>query len=203
MQPAVLPAWVAPPRDVLAGAPATGLDRAEAERRLAEFGFNEPVAPSRVSPVRQILERFSNPLVLVLLLASVVSGVLGDVENAAIVFGIVVLGVAIESLKMRRANRAAESLAARVAHTIAQPRRWDIRVIRRFMLWIAPVSSVFDLLTFWYLLRQLHAGHALFHPGWFVESLVTQTLAFLFLTVVAYVASVIAIRHLVLREAMS
>jgi Mg2+-importing ATPase len=62
------------------------------------------------------------------------------------------------------------------ASFIHKPRRWDIRLIRRFMLFIGPVSSVFDFLTFAVLLHLFHAGEALFHTGWFVESLATQTL---------------------------
>jgi len=57
-----------------------------------------------------------------------------------------------------------------------KPRRWDIGLIRRFMLVIGPVSSLFDFLTFFVLLHLFHAGEALFHTGWFVESLATQTL---------------------------
>ena len=56
------------------------------------------------------------------------------------------------------------------------PQRWDLRLIRNFMLFIGPVSSVFDLLTFFVLLKVFHAGEVLFHTGWFVESLATQTL---------------------------
>ena len=51
-----------------------------------------------------------------------------------------------------------------------------MRVIRDFMLFIGPISSLFDLLTFYVLLRAFHAGPSLFHTGWFVESLATQTL---------------------------
>jgi len=57
-----------------------------------------------------------------------------------------------------------------------RPQRWDIRVIRNFMLCIGPVSSLFDFLTFWVLLHVFHAGEAEFHTGWFVESLSTQVL---------------------------
>jgi Mg2+-importing ATPase len=57
-----------------------------------------------------------------------------------------------------------------------KPRRWDIGIIRRFMLVIGPVSSLFDLLTFAVLLKVFHASEAVFHTGWFVESLATQTL---------------------------
>jgi Mg2+-importing ATPase len=59
---------------------------------------------------------------------------------------------------------------------IAKPQRWNIRVIRNFMLWIGPLSSIYDFVTFFALLRIFHAGERLFHTGWFVESLATQTL---------------------------
>jgi Mg2+-importing ATPase len=59
---------------------------------------------------------------------------------------------------------------------VLTPHRWDLDTIRRFMLVIGPVSSAFDFLTFFVLLRVFHAGEALFHTGWFVESLATQVL---------------------------
>jgi Mg2+-importing ATPase len=59
---------------------------------------------------------------------------------------------------------------------IRKPRRWDIRLIRNFMIFIGPVSSVYDFLTFYVMLVLFKADAALFHTGWFVESLATQTL---------------------------
>ncbi|MHB8874096.1 MAG: magnesium-translocating P-type ATPase [Myxococcaceae bacterium] len=59
---------------------------------------------------------------------------------------------------------------------VRKPHRWDISLVRDFMLLIGPLSSVYDLLTFWVLLRLFHASPAEFHTGWFVESLATQTL---------------------------
>ena len=59
---------------------------------------------------------------------------------------------------------------------LRRPQRWDMRVLRDFMLVLGPISSLFDLLTFYVLLRVFHAGESLFHTGWFVESLATQTL---------------------------
>ena len=47
---------------------------------------------------------------------------------------------------------------------------------RNFMLIIGPVSSVFDFLTFYIMLAVFHAGDALFHTGWFIESMATQVL---------------------------
>jgi Mg2+-importing ATPase len=59
---------------------------------------------------------------------------------------------------------------------IRKPHRWDISMIRNFMLVIGPISSVYDFLTFYVLLRFFRASEPLFHTGWFVESLATQTL---------------------------
>ncbi|MCW2675824.1 MAG: Mg(2+) transport ATPase, P-type [Modestobacter sp.] len=56
------------------------------------------------------------------------------------------------------------------------PSHWDISFIRRFMVFFGPISSLFDFLTFAVLLGVFHAGPELFHSGWFVESLATQTL---------------------------
>jgi Mg2+-importing ATPase len=59
---------------------------------------------------------------------------------------------------------------------IQSPQRWDVRLIRNFMLFIGPISSLYDFLTFFVLLSIFHASEPLFHTGWFVESLATQTL---------------------------
>ena len=59
---------------------------------------------------------------------------------------------------------------------IRSPQRWDIRLIRNFMIFIGPISSIYDFLTFYVLLHFFHASEPLFHTGWFVESLATQTL---------------------------
>ncbi|WP_129126926.1 magnesium-translocating P-type ATPase [Geomonas oryzae] len=59
---------------------------------------------------------------------------------------------------------------------LSHPRHWDMNFIRNFMLVIGPVSSVFDFLTFYVMLTFFHAGEALFHTGWFIESMATQVL---------------------------
>jgi Mg2+-importing ATPase len=57
-----------------------------------------------------------------------------------------------------------------------KPQRWNINLIRNFMVFIGPISSIFDFLTFYVLLHFFHTSEAQFHTGWFVESLATQTL---------------------------
>jgi len=59
---------------------------------------------------------------------------------------------------------------------VDKPRRWDIKVIRRFMLVFGLLSSVFDYLTFGCLLLFLHASQEQFRTAWFAESIVSATL---------------------------
>lgn len=59
---------------------------------------------------------------------------------------------------------------------LLRPKRWQIAFIRQFMTIIGPISSVYDFLTFGILIFVFHAGEKLFHTGWFIESLATQTL---------------------------
>lgn len=63
---------------------------------------------------------------------------------------------------------------------IAKPRPWHIDEIRRFILYIGPISSIFDYTTYFIMLYIFNcwepAKASLFQTGWFVESLMTQTL---------------------------
>ncbi|WP_049623663.1 magnesium-translocating P-type ATPase [Frateuria defendens] len=63
---------------------------------------------------------------------------------------------------------------------LRRPRKWDASDIGRFMVWIGPISSIFDLTTFWLMWHVFGADsvehQALFQSGWFVEGLLSQTL---------------------------
>jgi P-type Mg2+ transporter len=61
---------------------------------------------------------------------------------------------------------------------LRRPATWDTHMIRRFMTFFGPISSVFDFATFGVMLWVFHAGDkpSLFQTGWFVESLATQTM---------------------------
>jgi len=61
---------------------------------------------------------------------------------------------------------------------LEKPRPWNINLIKKFMLTIGPISSIFDFLTFgvlWWVFKGF-VHIELFHTGWFLESLFTQTL---------------------------
>jgi Mg2+-importing ATPase len=63
---------------------------------------------------------------------------------------------------------------------VARPRPWNIGEITRFILYIGPISSIFDYTTFFVMLWVFKCWDpsraSVFQTGWFVESLMTQTL---------------------------
>jgi P-type Mg2+ transporter len=63
---------------------------------------------------------------------------------------------------------------------VARPRPWNMDEIKRFILFIGPVSSIFDYTTFFVMLWVFNCRDPsrapVFQTGWFVESLMTQTL---------------------------
>ena len=63
--------------------------------------------------------------------------------------------------------------------TVSRPIRWDLGLIKRVMLILGPLSSLFDFFTFWALLTLFGGNEQIFQSGWFVESLATQTLVVL------------------------
>ena len=92
----------------------TGLTAAEARERLRRFGPNEFRPRTRRSPLRAIAARLASPLVAILLAASAVSALTGDVASFAIILAMVLLGVAIDFVQEHRAGNATEALLARV-----------------------------------------------------------------------------------------
>ncbi|SUB83261.1 Magnesium-transporting ATPase, P-type 1 [Pragia fontium] len=63
---------------------------------------------------------------------------------------------------------------------LRQPRKWDAKNIGRFMIWVGPTSSIFDITTFalmWFVFSANSVDQqSLFQSGWFIEGLLSQTL---------------------------
>ena len=97
------------------GTLATGLTTEEAERRLETYGSNEIAKKERGSILIEFLSHFKSPLVIILIIAAIVSGVLGELVNAIIILSIVLVSVILDFTQEYRAGRAAEVLRRRVA----------------------------------------------------------------------------------------
>ncbi|MEY4578010.1 MAG: hypothetical protein RL701_2713 [Pseudomonadota bacterium] len=94
-----------------------GLTSAEAARRLGQFGPNDPTPQHQRSQLSELLLQFANPLVAILLFASVVSAFIGEFVNAAIVIVIVSLSIAVNFVQTFRSKQAADLLRKTVAPT--------------------------------------------------------------------------------------
>ena len=92
-----------------------GLSSAEAERRRTLYGPNSPVVAARPPAWRQFVRRLGNPLILILLFASGLSAMAGDVTSFIIVVAIVLLSVVLDFIQERHAEHTMEALARSVA----------------------------------------------------------------------------------------
>jgi Ca2+-transporting ATPase len=87
-----------------------GLSQEEAQRRLAQFGYNELAAGERVSPWKIFLEQFKNFLIIILLVAVVLSAIMGEVADAIVIFAIVLFAAGLGFIQEYRAEKAMEAL---------------------------------------------------------------------------------------------
>ena len=92
-----------------------GLSSKEAADRLMRYGANTFRTTHRHSLLLQFLSRFKNPLVIVLLMASSVSALTGEVANFVIISFIVLMSVTLDFVQEFRANAAAEKLKQSVS----------------------------------------------------------------------------------------
>jgi Mg2+-importing ATPase len=107
------------------------LSRDEARRRLAEAGPNEPARAPRTAGLIQILLLLANPLVIILLVASAASAILGEGINASIIVLMVALSVVLNFVQTYRSHRVAERLRDAVAPTASALRDGTWTEIRR------------------------------------------------------------------------
>jgi P-type Mg2+ transporter len=98
-------------------ASAEGLSDVEARRRLNEIGPNEPSSTRRSAGMVQFLRLFLNPLVAILLIASLISVVLGDIVNASVIVTIVLLSAMLNFVQTYRSQQAVERLREQVSPT--------------------------------------------------------------------------------------
>jgi len=108
-----------------------GLTPEEARRRLREIGPNEPARAPRTAALVQILLLLANPLVIILLIASAASAILGERVNASIIVLMVGLSVVLNFVQTYRSHRVAERLRDAVAPTATVLRAGTWSEIRR------------------------------------------------------------------------
>ena len=98
-------------------ASAMGLNDAEAARRLKAYGLNEIPSIEHRTSLRIFASQFKNPLVYVLVFASVLAGFLGDVTEATIIVAIVLANSALGFALEHRSERAVDELRKYLSYT--------------------------------------------------------------------------------------
>ncbi|MCX6032573.1 MAG: HAD-IC family P-type ATPase [Chloroflexi bacterium] len=95
--------------------PAKGLDTFEVRHRQERFGANVLTPQRGASPLVRFLRQFNNPLILILLASSVITAVLKDPLDAAVIFGVVFVNAIIGYVQEARAEQAIEALAQTIS----------------------------------------------------------------------------------------
>ena len=125
------PPWNLPLHGLLLALDATpgGLSDQAARQRLAECGPNDALAHRRRPLWRQILDRFANPLILILLFASGLSAWTGQVTSFVIIVVIILLSVVLDVVQQARAENTVDALRRSVGLTAEALRDGTIREI--------------------------------------------------------------------------
>lgn len=95
-----------------------GLSQVEAQRRLAEYGPNELEKEEKISPFALFIDQFKNILIVILLIAIVLSALIGELIDAGIIAAIVIFCAVLGFTQEYRAERALEALKKMLSPTI-------------------------------------------------------------------------------------
>jgi Mg2+-importing ATPase len=96
---------------------ASGLSTPTADGLLQIYGHNEIAKRKKRASMRHFLSHFSNPLILILLVAGTISGFLGILTNSVIIYAIVLMSIILTFFQESKAEKAADALRERVATT--------------------------------------------------------------------------------------
>ncbi len=98
--------------------PHQGLTDEEVKKRLAVYGPNELKKEEKVSPLSVLLHQFTNTLIIILLIATVLSATVGEVFDAALIFIIVLFCAVLGFAQEYKAERALEALKKMLSPTV-------------------------------------------------------------------------------------
>ena len=106
-----------------------GLSQKQAEENLKQYGKNELAEDKKKSPLMIFLEQYKDFLVIILIIAAVISGILGDIESSIVIFGVITINAilgAVQNLKAEQSLNALKEMSAPTAKVI---RDGEIKVI--------------------------------------------------------------------------
>jgi cation-transporting P-type ATPase F len=92
----------------------TGLQEADVKERLEKFGYNSLTPPKRVSALIRFLLQFHQPLIYILLAASLITTLLAEYVDAAVIFGVVLVNAVVGFIQEAKAEKAIDALSKMV-----------------------------------------------------------------------------------------
>ncbi|MEM2087623.1 MAG: magnesium-translocating P-type ATPase [Thermoproteota archaeon] len=116
--------WELPPEEVLSEMKTTpqGISKEEADKRLREFGLNEVMTGKKLSSLILFFSQFKSPLIYILIAATLIAALAGELTDAIIILFIVIANSTIGFILERRSGKALEKLKKYV--------RYNVKVIR-------------------------------------------------------------------------
>ena len=106
-----------------------GLTQRQAEENRKKFGRNELVEGKRKNPFVLFLEQYKDFLVIILIIAAIISGILGDVESAIVIFVVITINAILGTVQHLKAEQSLNSLKEMSAPTAKVIRDGEIKVV--------------------------------------------------------------------------
>jgi Ca2+-transporting ATPase len=107
----------------------TGLSREEAEKRIAQYGYNELETKEKVTLWQKIIYQLQDFLVIILIIASIVSGLMGEISDAIVIIAIVIINAILGVVQEGKAEKALEALEKMSAPNARVLREGHIKII--------------------------------------------------------------------------
>lgn len=106
-----------------------GLTEAQVQKNLRTYGKNEITEGKKKSPFMLFLEQYKDFLVIILIVAAIISGILGDIESAIVIFVVITINAVLGTVQHIKAEQSLDSLKEMSAPEAKVIREGDIKVV--------------------------------------------------------------------------
>ncbi len=111
------------------GTDENGLTQNQAKENQKKYGKNELAEGKKKNPFILFLEQYKDFLVIILIIAAIISGVLGDIESAIVIFVVITINAILGTVQHIKAEQSLDSLKEMSAPTAKVIRDGEIKVV--------------------------------------------------------------------------
>lgn len=108
----------------------SGLSQKQAEENLKKYGKNELAEDNKESPLMIFFEQYKDILVIILIIAAVISGILGDIESSIVIFVVITINAILGTVQNLKAEQSLNALKEMSSPTAKVIRDGEIKVIQ-------------------------------------------------------------------------